>query len=273
MRPIVGGSRRRCGTAASIAPFFTDDFTGGQKNNANGVTWLTPSGDVSVVTFDGAQALRYRYAATADGVACPNTEQRMNLGRNLAHFCAEYQLHVPSNFAHRATGEGGSFANNKFFMMWREPYSDTARGTWRVGFEYPRTSDTASYVRAMSSRWNLNSWTSSNSTGDYLPTGQSSALISSSGPVVIGSWNTIRVEAKAASNSSAADGIQRLWVNGVKIVEITTGKFWNFDTGLTPTDCFLDRCYFLGYANSGFAAQTDFHLRGVKLYDTNPGWL
>ena len=248
-------------------PFFEDDFAGTQKNNANGFTW---SGGPSVVSFDGFNAIRFRYGPDAVGEDS-SAEQRFNLGRDCSHLWLEYDLYVPSNFTHRNESPN----NNKFAMFWRTTYSDVTGGTWRVGFEYQTGSGTTpnSNIRAMSSRWNLNSWTSSNSTGDYLPTGQNATLISDSGPLNKGAWNTVRIELAAASSQSSSDGIQRMWINGTLFVEITTGKFWNFDTATDPADCFLRNGYFLGYANSGFLDQTDLYITGVKFYDTDPGWI
>lgn len=247
-------------------PFFVETFASNQLNNDNGFTWSAGK-NTSVQTFDGAPALRFRYNPLS---ASPNAEQRFNLGRNCPHLWLEYQVYIPANFAHANT----SPSNNKWAMFWRDTYSDVTGGTWRVGFEFQTTSGATpdSNIRAMSSRWNLNSWTSSNSTGDYLPTGQNATFISDTGPLVIDDWNTVRIELKAASNQSSSDGIQRMWINGTLFVEITTGKFWNFDTATDPVDCHIRNGYFMGTANSDYAEVTDFHLRGFAFYDSDPEW-
>lgn len=248
-------------------PFFEETFAGNQLNNADGFTWGGGK-NTSVVTFDAAPALRFRYDPASGS---PNAEHRFNLGRDCPHLWLEYQIYIPANFSHA----NDSPSNNKFAMFWRDTYSDVAGGTWRVGFEFQTTSTRTpdSNIRAMSSRWNLNSWTSSNSTGDYLPTGQNAKFISSTGPLTIDAWNTVRIELAAASNQSSSDGIQRMWINGTLFVEITTGKFWNFDTATDPVDCHIRNGYFMGTANSDYPELTDFHLRGFKFYNTDPGWL
>jgi hypothetical protein len=247
-------------------PFFEDDFAGTQKNNANGFTWNTTGSRVSVVSFDGYNALRFRFGPDATG-ADSSAEQRFNMGVEVPHLWLQYDLHVPSNFAHR----NDSPTNNKFALFWRDVYSDVAGGTWRCGWEY-QLSGGNSVSRAYSSRWNFNSQSDANPNGDYAPTGNGSTLISGSGPITTNAWNQIRIELAAASNSTATDGIQRMWVNGTLVLEITTGKFWNYETGSTPADCYLQNGYFMGWANSGFTDQTDFHIKAVKFYNTDPAW-
>jgi hypothetical protein len=262
---------RKNQNSSGVLPFFSDDFAGPTRNNANGFTWNSTGARVAPVVFDGYDCLRFRYGPDASG-ADSSAEQRYNLGRNCTQLWIEYQLHVPGNFTHRNDIDSD---NNKFHMVWRDTYSDVTNGTWRVGFEYNPSSGN-SVVRVMSSRWNYNSWTSANPLGDYAPSYPSvhgQTLISDAGALVKGQWNTVRIYLRTASNATASDGVQRMWINGALFVDLTDGKFWNYPTGTEPTDCYLRNGYFFGWSNSGFADETDFHVRAVKFYDTNPGWV
>lgn len=248
------------GSPASSEPFFADNFDSGTKTNANGFSW----GAIEAVSVSSARSVSGDYSlAFTFGPDAPGedsySEQRFNMGRYLSEYWVEYMLFVPSNFVHR----GDSPNNNKFFMTWRDTYSDVSGGTWRIGYEYQGTSST---LRPMSSRWDFNSWESS---GLNHPQ-QGAPFIGGAGPIQLGQWSQVRMQFKAASNRSASDGIMRMWINGTLFAELTTGRFHNaYDT---PPDASLRNGYFLGWSNSGFAAQTIFYIDDVKFYDGNPGW-
>lgn len=250
----------------AVSPFFADDFAGTQFNNANGFTWGTPN-DTSVVTFDGFNAIRFRYGPDAPAEDS-SAEQRFDLGINCPELWLEYDIHIPANFTHR----NDSPQNNKFALFWRTIYSDVTNGTWRLGFEYTTNSGATpnSLMRAYSSRWDLNSQTDSGP--NYSPTGQGDTFISASGPLIINEWNQVRIHLKAATDQTSSDGAQQMWINGVLVLSITNGRFWNYPTGTDPVDCYLRNGYFMGWANSGFLAETDFHIKAVKFYNTNPMW-
>jgi hypothetical protein len=262
---IVGGGGPTPPTPGD--PDFEEDFTGLAFNNANGFTWGTQK-NTTVVSYDGFNALRYRYSGGGGG--SQNAEQRFNMGQEVRSVWIEFDMHIPSNFTHPDVAP----SNNKWLQMWRDIYSDSTNGTLQHGYEFQRAGATSSNIRVVSSRTNFNSPTSSNATGDYLPTGQNALFISGAGPLTIGAWNQVRMQYTIASDATTADGIQRMWINGTKFVEITTGKFWNFETGTTPTDCFMRNGYFMGSANALYTTQTDFHQKAVKFWfnDNDPGW-
>jgi hypothetical protein len=267
VQPTLEGDGEDPGGGGEDTPIFEDNFSNGLKNNANGVTWVNGSGGTpAVVDFDGQKALRHIFGPDAPGQDT-TAEQRMDFGRDMSHMCMEYRVHIPSNFAHRNESPN----NDKWFMSWRETYSDVTNGTWRCGFEFMTNSSTTpnSFIRGMSSRWDYNSWESSGP--NYSPTGQFTPFIGGTGPVQINAWNTIRIEMKAATSSSGTDGIQRMWVNGgTPYFSITTGRFHNYPTGTHPADAWLGWCYFLGAFNSGMLDLTHIHITDVKLYDAKP---
>lgn len=242
--------------------FFSDNFDSGSKVSANGFTWSSAGSRVTVSperAFSGTHALRFRFGPDTVG-GDSGAEQRFDMGRYLNEYWVEYMLFVPANFVHRADSPN----NNKFFMTWRDTYSDVAGGTWRVGYEYQGTS---SSLRPMSSRWDLNSWTSSG-----LNHPQSNApFIGGAGPVRLGAWTRVRLQFKAASSRTASDGVMRMWINDSLYASKTDGRFHNYYA--EPSDAVLRKGYFLGWSNSGFSAETVFFIDDVRFYDADPRWI
>ena len=271
MTPIVvtnsspaGRLKRVRGAAAGgVTPFFSDDFAGLQRNDANGFTWGSVSGSgVSMQSFDGYDCIRFRYTTSG------NQENRYDMGRYLNEFWKEFYIHIPSNFTLPATGN-----NNKLWQIWRDTYSDFAGGTQQVGMEYWNFSGSPQAFatgRAMSRKMQSGS-------GQYAITdivgdaNNQTPLIGSTGPITIDSWNRVRIAAKGSSAFGVSDGYYKVWFNDTLYTNVTSIPLHN--TYSTPTDVTFRNGYFMGYANMAFAAQTDFHIRGVKFYDTDPGWV
>jgi hypothetical protein len=191
------------------------------------------------------------------------SEQRFDMGRYLSDVTVEYMLYVPDNFRHR---RDDGVTNNKFIMLWRDAYSDVSGGTWRLGWEYLRNTDSTSLGRFMSSRWDVNMLTDWGDWGTPAPN-LTPSLINKSGPLVIGQWNKIKMRAKAASSRTSADGVMEFWVNDILVLAIRNGKFHNaYDT---PADAVLRNGYLMGWANSGFTEKTIFFIDDVK-FSTAP---
>jgi hypothetical protein len=241
-------------------PFFADGFEAGAKTNANGFTWgAVENVDVSTANpYSGNYSLRFRFGPDAPGEDSWS-EQRFNMGRYLSEYWVDYMLYVPSNFVHRAESPN----NNKFFMTWRDTYSDVSGGTWRIGYEYQST---ASTIRPMSSRWDYNSWESSGLNHPQM----NAPFIGGTGPIKPGQWTRVRMQFRAASSRTASDGVMRMWINDMLFAQKTDGKFHNYYS--TPSDASLRNGYFLGWSNSGFTAETIFYIDDVKFYSINPGW-
>lgn len=246
-------------------PYFVDGFDGPALNPAGGTTYDDLK-NVSAVNFDGRDCIELRYLDGEPG--SPNAELRMDYGRNLTHWGVRFQFHVPGNFVHPNVAP----SNNKMMQSWRLVYSDVAGGTHQFGLEYQRAGAQASNIRVMARRSNVNSVTSSNPEGDFNVTGQNARFIDLLLACIIGEWNDVYWECKLASASGASDGIFRGWVNGVKIFEITDGKFWNYETGSTPVDCFHRKFYLMGSANALFTEATTFHIDDLELYEGDPGF-
>lgn len=285
----------------TAVPFATEDFTGGARENpmlsgeppAGQFRWTPTAGDVSVVNFDGFNCLRFRFPAQGFGNGAQNgrftSEQRFWLGRQVRHLSAEYWLHVPANYAHRQNQDAVTgtpiASNNKFFTVWRNPY-DAGPDLSCWGAIIQQQVDGASgfsivdaFARGVATTNNVyyginDTQVVVNSTGWHAP------FIGPGRPIVPGGWTRIRTECKHASSADAAqnapDGILRVWAGDTLVMSTTTGRFWDrlsSKNNSTAPGTFVDRGYFFGEANSGYAEQTDFHVRNIKFYEGNPGWV
>jgi hypothetical protein len=243
-------------------PFFSDDFTGTQRNNDNGFTWGSGGSRVTVASFDGFDCLRFRYGADADG-ADSSAQQSFNMGRDCAAVWIDYDLYVPANFAHRS--QSGA-TNNKFLMIWNTTYG-SGSGTWQGGYEYTRSDATNSNIRIMSTLESGSNADSVTNRPSFTDNGK--AFIGAARPLVPGAWNRVRLQFQRSSASGVADGVMRVWIGDDLFAE-TFGLFRNVDN---IGDTVLRNGYFMGWSNSGFTDETIFYAKRVRFYDTNPGWL
>lgn len=270
---VVGG-----GDPVGEGLFFSDDFAGGVKTNDNGFTWNSTGSRVTVQLApdaSGDYALRFRYGPDAD-LADSNAEQRFNLGQDLSELWVQYELWVPSNWTYRSQSSGGT--NNKFLQMWNTVYG-SGSGTWQFSFEYLRVSASEASIRPMSSTQYDLSITSNpigvrpGPSGSWSNPNLEDPFIGGTGPLTLGAWHQIRVHYKAASAGAATDGLCEMWIDGV-LFATATGTFRNYDDVGDPV---MRNGYFMGWANSGFADETDFYIRGgtngPKFYNADPGWV
>lgn len=285
MTPIVtsisgNGSRLRGKVRApqivTASPFFIDEFAGGAVNPSNGVVYSNSRGglDQSEVvqasteglpSTDGATwLLRTRYLAQPLGSSGGNGQINLSLGRECNELWVEWRYFCPSNYVHRDnTGPD----NNKYVIAWKEPYSS---GTHQVGCELERgTAPVDSIIRPL---MRFSQDQSGALAGNYtrIEPGVNTPLVGSSGPVVAGTWNTMRWYTRKASALGVADGIWRMWINGVMIQEFTGLHMGSSNPAEFAGG--LDALYILGAANSGYENDTTFYTRRIALYDTNPGW-
>lgn len=245
------------------SPFFTDSFAGLQKNNANGVLWNpSPAGDVSVVSFDGYNCLRFRYGGQS------TAEQRFDIGKYTQVFGMEFWIHIPSNFSMRNPTLG-----NKFWQVWRDVYSDFAGGTQQAGMEYwivggvERPAATGRGMLRMADPADPSFGYVTDIAGDAA---NQTPLIGTTGPLVIGAWNRVRMMVSGSSAFGVADGFYKVWFNNTLYINVLNHRIHNVTA--SPSDVRFRNGYLMGYTNTGFTNQTDFHIRDVKFYDANPGW-
>lgn len=256
-------------TVTTIVPFFSDNFDNGARTNANGFQWGSASDRVKVGTElknSGTHSLIFTYGPNAPGQDSW-AEQRFVLGSYVSELYIEYYLYAPANYVHRNDAPG----NNKFLALWRDVYEDFNGGTWRVLFEYQRTTldgpDNFSGFRFAPSRWDMRYETDQGLEGVQ---GQYAPFMGGNGVVRLGAWNRIRFQIKTASSRTASDGIAKMWVNDSLVLNYTQGRFHNFFD--SPGDALIKNGYFLGWSNSGYAQTTVFAIDDVKFYSANPGW-
>lgn len=251
----TGTRRFYGGPVASVAPFFADDFAGLQKNPAGGFTWSTTGARVTVASFDGYNCLRFRYGPDAAG-ADSSAEQGFRLGQQLQELWLEYWLHIPANFALRADFP----ANNKFLSLWPDNYSTT--GETHVVTEFERNGTDTSYARILGLGDMFYTDGSSIRQGDAILT---SNFISAARA---GSWHRVRVHYRIASGPGQTDGVYEGWLGDERMWRSRTDwQFWSTG-GLN----YIGEGYFMGWANSGYTEETDFHLRSPRFYSVDPQW-
>lgn len=269
------GRNRPVNVPASVEPFFTDDFTNGQVNPSNGVTYSNTEGGLkrtSVVAAsgegladtDGASwLLKTTYLPYTE--LSPNGQVNMSLGRDCNELWVEWRYFCPSNYAHR---NDPSVDNNKWVMAWNEPYSS---GTHQVACELERgTLPVHSIIRPLM-RFSANQNGATAGVYTRIQAGISDPIIGGTGPITPGTWNTIRWYTRKASALGTADGIWRLWVNGVVLKQFT-GLHMGSNDPLKFTGG-LNAVYFFGTANSGYEETTTFYTRRITFYDSDPGWV
>jgi len=231
-------------------PFFFDDFAGGQRNSADGFTWSTTSSRVSVVTFDSLNCLRFRFGPDAAG-ADSSAQQNFTMGRNLSELWLEYSIWVPTNYAHRNdTGPD----NNKFFRLWGDEYNSRNK----VGLSSVPASPSQLIFEANRPEWGT------------VGVGVISGVATPAYGNVTGEWVRVRMHHKMVT-AAQNDGVIELWFNNTKVIDTT-----NLPISYVSGQAYWNTGYFFGWANSGFLAETDFHIKGgvdgPKFYDTDPGW-
>jgi hypothetical protein len=253
----VGSSRKRITTNTNtnvVLPFFSDNFAGPARNNANGFTWSTNDVDVQPVTFDGYTCLRFRFGPDAIG-ADSNAQQTFNMGRQLQELWMEYYLHIPSNFTLRESG-----VPNKFLSLWPENYS-TVGETYVVTEFWRDTLSSTSYSRMLG--------LGDSPTGTTIRNGDAYRNDDFIGQNRAGQWNRVRVHYKIASGAGQTDGVYEGWI-GDELMWRSNSNWLFWSTGGLN---YIKEGYLMGASNSGYTDETDFHLRDIKFYDTNPGWV
>jgi len=201
----------------------------------------TDNADVSVVSGTakaGAYAAKFHFTGNSDPSADAWSELRFDLGKLTPEVWVKYDLYIPANYSHRGTGN-----NNKFLRLWGNTYGDYEKiglSTW--------TNLVADGYSRLSADWN--------STGGGIGEGgqSSSNAIAAADR---GKWVTFKIYAKAPTAS--AYGTIKVWKNDVLIID-DTSQVNNYMSGETHAYRYG---YILGWANSGFAQDTDFYLDNV----------
>ena len=244
---------------APVEPFFSDDFAGTQKNPANGFTYSATGSEVSVASFDGYDCLRFRFGPTTPGESGGGAEQRFALGRQIQELWLEYYLHIPSNLV--LWENLPNTAPNKFLSLWPENYS-TVGETYVVTEFWRDGTDTNSYARILGLGDLYNPSTFTIRGGDAF---QNTEFINTERA---GSWHRIRVHYKIASGPGQTDGVYEGWLGDELMWRSRSDWVFWYTGGLN----YIAEGYFMGSTNPGYEDETDFHIRNLKFYDTDPQW-
>ncbi len=240
---------------------FSDGFESGDLENVDsntGAEWTTKNvgseDSLSVVkgnAHTGDYSLKFHFAGNSNLSDDAFSELRFTLNQGQKDVYVRFYVYFPIDFVHRnATGSD----NNKFFDLWGDTYTKNTRlmQTW-----YNSDIDTvAGFVFAANGGRTLDCVSSvDNVLGDryYMP------------KTLLGKWVAFEIHNKI--DDGTGNGEMELWVDGVQTISIT-GMSW-VGAPCTP-GYFLDG-YLLGWANSGFAKDTDIYIDDVAFSDTYIG--
>lgn len=217
---------------------FFDDFSSGDLSRTqNGFAWAD-SAKTAVVSGNNylgdTNSLRFRYDALPVNIEGNTAEQRFSIGRNVTEFSLHYYILLPGNFVHRP-------GNNKgLATVWANGYADY--DTF-YGVEF--------WPTASGSEMSFHPIIGDLDYGhDHL--GGTTHWANAD----VGKWHQFRMYAKVASPWNGNNGIVRIWkyVSGGS----PTMVFEKTDIPGSSVANYFNNGYILGWANSGYAAETDF---------------
>lgn len=239
--------------AGSGELLFDDTFETGNLNRtvttgATTASWITgDSVNVSAQTTQpqsGTYSCRARFAGTEPGLGDASdatAELRFDLGKLCTEVWITYGLYITAGFVYRDS------TNNKFFRLWGATYGDQEK----VGASWWGPTSGSNLCR-INADWNTGPGMGEHGT-DYA------AAITTSD---LGTWMTVKIQVKAAT--AIADGTLKIWKNGTLIIN-NTDSMDNYTSGEPHAYRYG---YLLGWANSGFLAQTDLFIDNVKMGTT-----
>lgn len=221
---------------------FQDDFSGGNLSKTQSGAQWGPNVSVSVVSSPSIvneNSARFSYDGSSDLSKDAFSELRFDLGKLYPELWLQFHLHVPANYEHR---DAQGTDNNKILRLWGASYNDNEKlglSTW-LG---------SSGSSQMIADWNRQ--------GQGIgPKGQAySSFITSADR---GKWMKVRVQVIAAS-SSTRPGTIKVWKND----ELVIDNHQIVDNYASGEPHAYRYGYLLGWSNSGFNVNTDFHVDGV----------
>ena len=247
----------------------------------SGITWgiIDPGRDPvnCVVTtarsYAGTKSLQFSYPATVDSSPTEPggwAEQRFRLDTPSKEVWIQFQLFVPSNYAHRT-----NWANSKNNKLLYLDFGVTYPGGTRTvvgytGFEMWRLSDGRNYLAANFRKNSANKGHSHDTDPLWSPNGPANTYNTNGGTYKFldpaldnDAWHLIKIHLKISSSPAASDGEVEVWKDGVKVVE-----HLNFDnSGNDPSAELYQEGYLMGYHNSGYANATTFCIDDLKIQE------
>lgn len=244
------------GSGGRLPILFTDTFeSGGLTHTENGISWGT-SGGVTVSTQNsngGTQSAKFTMLAGSTSGA----ELRFDLGATYSEWDCSFDLYIPNgaeSYGGAAYSHGASNpANNKFFRLWRGDKTDGNDGYssvyWRIGASTERGSTSGGMSQSdLQAEYGQNGSVGPNGSNGTGPDAGSSANFIALADR--GAWMSIYIYCKCATAANN-DGVIQIKKNGVSLINSTNLQFYP-DSGNNGADF----GYLLGFANSGFAADT-----------------
>ncbi|MBU6950608.1 hypothetical protein [Hahella sp. HN01] len=208
------------------------------------------------------KSLKFLFKGVADGKDS-SVEQRFRILKpQVSVLSITFDLFIPTNFTHRTQS---STANNKFLVLWSGDYG-TRASLNSVAFEYwPAT------VKGGAEGDSVLSY--------HLGPGDSDwgHKIPSATPVFAaadrGKWINYRIDIKLASAPGATDGFITVKKGGDTLFNVTGLANYSSATDINGDNGnYLDQGYFLGWANSGYSADTAFYMDNLMItLDKIPG--
>lgn len=239
LRPLAMLAVCACATPLAAVELARDGFEGGIFGPLwIGTTSVSLSSDRA---HGGSRAAKFHFAGDPAITGDAWSELRFDLGAVHPELWIRYQLYIPGNYAHRDAD--GASDNNKFIRLWGSTYDDLEKAGASTWLDSPPDG-----FSALITDWNRH--------GDGIgPKG--GAFDRFIGPADRGTWIDVMIHAKAAT--ATAFGGMRFWKNGVLAID-GTGTMDNY----TPGEAHGYRYgYLLGWANTGFAADTDLYIDDV----------
>jgi len=197
--------------------------------------------DVSVVSGhakSGVYAAKLHFTGNLDPSVDAWSELRFDLGKLTPEVWIKYDLYIPANYIHRGTG-----TNNKFFRLWGATYGEHEQ----VGASMWPNHNGDGFSRIVAD-WYCGSQ-GMTSCGQF----NEPHIVASDR----GTWVTFKIYVKAATAQNF--GTMKIWKNNTLIVDDTNLVDNYFVSGTHA----YRYGYILGWANSGFAQDTDFYLDNV----------
>ncbi len=254
------------GSHSFAADLFTDSFESGNLSHTeNSVKW--ESGAYTSVTTSvahtGTHSLLFAYAAGDDSWA----EQRFNLGKDYTEVYIEWYAYYPSGkegnlgprFAHSAASGP---KNNKFLRIWKGDTSDGDEGYSKFYVKLGASTDLSASGTG-DERIYGEYGTDGGGMGPNGPTG--SGTYAGGGESFItdtyrGRWINMKVHVKVASAANN-DGVIEIWRDGALISSVKNLAI--YPSGGTGNA--LNVGYLMGWANAGFAQNTNMYIDDVRI--------
>jgi hypothetical protein len=232
---------------------FSDDFGSGLTKTANGFKWSGSGTNAQVVDDSGSasgKALRFRFKAAASGQDS-HAEQRFVLP-NLKDVWIQYTVVIPLNYLHR-NDEGAD--NNKALRLWYGNKSDGNDG-------YSSYVIKGGFSTLPSDRL-IPEWGPPGVGQRDAPTASGWITSEDRGKQVTFTFH-VKTDTKCTGDpkTTGGNGALEAWKGEKRIVSYRElcwpSKGYGFDRG-----------YAWGWANSGFAQQTDILMRKFSVATSN----